>query len=39
MDMVYNLEDLRKEYDRGKTYKFLFFWGHTPAADGRVSEA
>ena len=39
MDIVYNLEDLRKEYDRGKTYKFLFFWGHTPAADGRVSEA
>lgn len=33
-----NLEDLRKEYQTGETYKFLFFWGHTPAADGRISE-
>ena len=38
MDMVYNLEDLRMEYYKGETYKFLFFWGHTPAADGRITE-
>ena len=38
MDMVYNLEDLRKEYNRGEKYKFVFFWGHTPAADGHISE-
>lgn len=36
--MVYNLEDLRKEYEKGKIYKFLFFWGHTPAADGHIGE-
>ena len=36
--MVYNLEDLRKEYREGKRYKYVFFWGHTPEADGRISE-
>lgn len=39
MDMVYNLEGLREEYNKGETYKFLFFWGHTPAADGHITEA
>lgn len=37
--MVYNLEELRKAYTQGETYKFLFFWGHTPSKDGHISEA
>lgn len=37
--MVYNLEKLRNAYNRGERYKFLFFWGHTPAKDGRISES
>ncbi len=35
---VYTLEDLKKRYEEGETFKFLFFWGHTPAADGRITE-
>lgn len=36
--MIYNIDDLKKAYNAGKTFKYLFFWGHTPAADGRISE-
>ena len=37
--MVYSLEALQKEYLDGNTYEFLFFWGHTPAADGSINKA
>ncbi len=37
--MVYNLKELRDAYNGGERYKFLFFWGHTPAADGSISQA
>ena len=37
--MIYNLEDLKKAYCAGQPVKFLFFWGHTPAADGHINEA
>ena len=37
--MVYNLTDLRKEYQEGKIYKFVFFWGHRPSSDGQVTKA
>lgn len=37
--MIYNLEDLKKAYNAGEHFKFLFFWGHTPAADGHINEA
>ena len=37
--MVYDLKDLQEAYSRGERYKYLFFWGHTPAADGRICEA
>lgn len=37
--MVYNIEDLQKEYKEGKRYKFLFFWGHTPSKDGNINES
>ena len=28
--MVFDLESLQKEYQLGKTYKYVIFWGHTP---------
>ena len=34
--MVYNRSDLIAETKRGKRYKYIFFWGHTPAADGQI---
>ena len=37
--MIYNLEELREAYNAGEHFKFLFFWGHTPAADGHINEA
>lgn len=37
--MVYTLDFLQQEYQRGNRYKFLFFWGHTPSADGSIRES
>lgn len=36
---IYDLNTLKKAYQKGENLKFLFFWGHTPPADGGVSEA
>lgn len=35
---IYNLPDLKEAYNAENNFKFLFFWGHTPAADGHISE-
>ncbi len=37
--MIYNITDLKQAYSAGKSMKFLFFWGHTPATDGHINEA
>lgn len=37
--MIYTLEGLRTEYQKGKRYKYLFFYGHHPMADGSISES
>lgn len=37
--MIYNLEALRRAWLAGEKFKFLFFWGHTPTADWRVTES
>ena len=37
--MVYSRETLQQEYSQGKKYSFLFFWGHTPPADGSINES
>ena len=37
--MVYTWEALKKAYIAGQHFKFLFFWGHTPSADGLITEA
>lgn len=36
--MVYSLHQLIEAYNRGENFKFLFFWGHTPRADGCITE-
>lgn len=37
--MIYNLEDLQKAHQAGKKFKYLFFWGHTPPADGSINQS
>jgi ribA/ribD-fused uncharacterized protein len=37
--MVYSLDALQLDYQKGKTYKFLFFWGHTPPVDGSINQS
>ncbi|WP_028549680.1 NADAR family protein [Paenibacillus sp. UNC451MF] len=37
--MIYGIEDLRNAYRKGKTFKFVFFWGHTPPTDGSVDKS
>lgn len=38
-EMAYSFDDLKKRYGAGERFKFLFFWGHTPSPDGRITEA
>lgn len=35
--MIYSLDVLQKEHQRRKSFKYLFFWGHTPNTDGSIS--
>ncbi|AFC30688.1 hypothetical protein PM3016_3883 [Paenibacillus mucilaginosus 3016] len=35
--MYYSIHELQQAYQAGEEMKFLFFWGHTPAADGRIT--
>jgi len=37
--MVYSLDALQHEYQEGKSYQFLFFWGHTPPRDGSLNQS
>lgn len=37
--MIYNIEDLRKAHQAGEKFKYVFFWGHTPPADGSVNQS
>ncbi|MNK06079.1 Swarming motility protein YbiA [compost metagenome] len=37
--MIYNIEELRRAYNSGKRFKFVFFWGHTPPKDGGVDKS
>lgn len=36
---MYNIEDLRKAHNAGQKFKYLFFWGHTPPADGSINQS
>lgn len=35
--MPYDIETLRRAWLAGEKVKFLFFWGHAPAEDGRIT--
>lgn len=37
--MIYNIDELRKAYNEGKKFKFVFFGGHTPPKDGSVDKS
>ena len=37
--MIYNIEDLKEEYQKEKKIKFLFFWGHRKSGDGSITES
>lgn len=37
--MFYNINDLKDACNAGEKLKYLFFWGHTPSADGQITEA
>ncbi|MCP4214359.1 MAG: NADAR family protein [bacterium] len=33
---IYSLEQLKQAVQKGKRYKYLFFWSHRPQPDGRI---
>ncbi|MCM3629347.1 NADAR family protein [Paenibacillus glycanilyticus] len=37
--MYYSLKSLQHAYEAGEKLKFLFFWGHTPSADGHINSS
>lgn len=37
--MILTIEELRRRFQAGEKFKFLFFWGHTPPADGQINES
>ncbi|WP_068621258.1 NADAR family protein [Paenibacillus tuaregi] len=37
--MIYNIEELRRAYNAGEKFKYVFFWGHTPPKDGGVDKS
>lgn len=37
--MIYTIEELRKAHLAGKSFNYLFFWGHTPPKDGSVDKS
>ena len=39
MEKIYSLDALQRESQKGKSYEFLFFWGHTPPADGSINQS
>nr|WP_202128537.1 NADAR family protein [Paenibacillus dendrobii] len=36
---MYTLDELRQEFRKGRKLKYLFFWGHQPAADGSLTKS
>lgn len=35
---IYDLESLRRAYEAGERYRYLFFWRHQARADGSIGE-
>lgn len=36
--MKYSIEELKKDFQKGKSIKYLFFWGHQPSHDGSITK-
>lgn len=37
--MIYSIKELLAEYQKGQRYKYIFFWGNQPSADGSITES
>ena len=37
--MKYTRELITERFNKGEHLKYIFFWGHTPAADGSITSA
>ena len=35
----YNLENIIKQHQAGKVFKYVYFWGHQPSADGKITHS
>ena len=35
----YNLENIIEQHQAGKTLKYIYFWGHRPSADGKITHS
>ncbi|MFU1794064.1 NADAR family protein [Paenibacillus azoreducens] len=36
---MYSIHELRQQFQKGKRLKYIFFWGHQPAADGSINKS
>ncbi|MEW7291737.1 NADAR family protein [Aquimarina sp. 2304DJ70-9] len=37
--MKYTLQNIQEQFNKGKSLKYLFFWGHTPNKDGNIGKS
>ncbi|KZS42431.1 hypothetical protein AWE51_03030 [Aquimarina aggregata] len=37
--MKYSLQNTKERFNKGKSLKYLFFWGHTPNKDGSIGKS
>lgn len=37
--MKYTVEFIQKEFNKGKSLKYMFFWGHQPSKDGSITKS
>lgn len=35
----YSVEQVRKEFSKGKVLKYILFWGHQPSSDGSITKS
>jgi len=36
---MYSIHEVRQRFQKGEKLKYVFFWGHQPAADGSISKS
>lgn len=37
--MKYSIDSIRKDFRKGRSLKFLFFWGHQKSSDGSITKS